>query len=341
MKPLITALIDTHNHESYIEKAILSVMGQGLSAQELEIVVVDDGSTDGTASVVEKFAPQVKLIRKPNGGQASAFNAGFPSCRGEFISILDGDDWWVESKLRVVLEQLERNSEVATISHGHYEYQQSTGEIRPCIPDSRKFVRVSSLDSVKMAHSAWPFFLPSALTLRRKVLEWILPLPEAMRFMADTPIQIASMFLGTLVLDEPLFYYRQHSQNLFAINSDDEIRVERKRKMANLVLGYLPRMFIRRGVAPELVSGLLLPSREYWFQFDPPTRARFFWFLWQSNYWYRSQQTWRFTAWNYLAAVSALFFGYEKRDSMYEWRRRATQDVERWYRKVFTTQVRS
>ena len=96
MKPLITALIDTFNHERYIEKALVSVLEQGLSPAELEIVVVDDGSTDNTPSIIQKFVPRVKHVWKKNGGQASAFNAGFAEAHGEIVAILDGDDWWAE-----------------------------------------------------------------------------------------------------------------------------------------------------------------------------------------------------------------------------------------------------
>src|SRR5579859_3686163 len=106
MTPLITALIDTYNHERYIEQALVSVLEQGLSAEELEIVVVDDGSTDGTAKVVERFGARVKLVRKKNGGQASAFNAGFAESRGEIIAMLDGDDWWAKGKLAAAAEAL-------------------------------------------------------------------------------------------------------------------------------------------------------------------------------------------------------------------------------------------
>jgi len=86
--------VDTYNHERYIEQALVSVLEQGLSPAELEIVVVDDGSTDQTPSLIQKFAPRVKHVRKKNGGQASAFNAGFAEARGEIVAFLDGDDWW-------------------------------------------------------------------------------------------------------------------------------------------------------------------------------------------------------------------------------------------------------
>jgi glycosyltransferase involved in cell wall biosynthesis len=89
MKPLITALVDTYNHERYIEQALVSVLEQGLSAAELEIVVVDDGSTDNTASNIQKFGPRVKHLRKKNGGQASALNAGYAESQGWFLKSKD------------------------------------------------------------------------------------------------------------------------------------------------------------------------------------------------------------------------------------------------------------
>src|SRR5258708_36448003 len=109
MKPLITALVDTYNHERYIEQALVSVLEQGLSPAELEIVVVDDGSTDLTPSIIQKFAPRVKHVRKKNAGQASAFNAGFAEARGEIMAFLDGDDWCAREKLSAGAERLERH----------------------------------------------------------------------------------------------------------------------------------------------------------------------------------------------------------------------------------------
>src|ERR1700747_3336701 len=101
--PHISVLIDTYNHERYIEQAIVSVLEQDFPAAEREIVVVDDGSTDRTPEILHKFAPQIHLVRKRNGGQASAFNAGIPQCKGEVIAFLDGDDWWAPEKLARVV----------------------------------------------------------------------------------------------------------------------------------------------------------------------------------------------------------------------------------------------
>ena len=117
-KPYVSVLIDTYNHERFIEQAITSVLEQDRSMADVEIVVVDDGSTDRTPEIVRSFEPRVRLIRKPNGGQGSAFNTGIPECRGEIIAFLDGDDWWAKGKLRRVVEAMERDREIGIVGHG-------------------------------------------------------------------------------------------------------------------------------------------------------------------------------------------------------------------------------
>ena len=76
--PRISVLIDTYNQERYIEQAIMSVLEQDFPAEEIEILVVDDGSTDRTPEIVGNFVPRVRYLRKENGGQASVFNTVHP-----------------------------------------------------------------------------------------------------------------------------------------------------------------------------------------------------------------------------------------------------------------------
>jgi glycosyltransferase involved in cell wall biosynthesis len=267
MKPLITALVDTYNHEKYIEQALVSVLEQGLSPAELEIVVVDDGSTDATPSIIQKFVPRVKHVRKKNGGQASAFNAGFAEARGEIVAILDGDDWWADGKLSKVVDALERNSEVAAVGHGYYQFIEVKNEMRPWLPLAREIMTLADADGTRTAIRNWPFLLMGALTVRRKVLERIMPLPEEMVFMADTALQAAAMAMGTLVLPEPLFYYRHHAQNLYAIEPKDVERLRRKYAMTELVHSRVHAMLLDLGVpdqsASMLLSGTELDARRW------------------------------------------------------------------------------
>ena len=73
-KPFVSALIGMYNHERLIEKAIVSMLKQDFPADDREILVVDDGSTHRTTEILRKCASQIRIVRKPNGGQASAFN---------------------------------------------------------------------------------------------------------------------------------------------------------------------------------------------------------------------------------------------------------------------------
>jgi glycosyltransferase involved in cell wall biosynthesis len=77
----VSVLIDTYNHERFIETAIRSVLAQeDIGQVAIEIIVVDDGSTDGTRKAIEAFGDQVRYIYNTNCGQASAFNCGVPLC---------------------------------------------------------------------------------------------------------------------------------------------------------------------------------------------------------------------------------------------------------------------
>jgi glycosyltransferase involved in cell wall biosynthesis len=116
--PKITVLIDTYNHERFIEEAIGSVLEQDFPAAEMEILVVDDGSTDRTPEIARKFEPRVRLARKQKGKQASAFNAGIPEARGGIVAFLDGDDWWAREKLKRVVEALDADPAVGIVGHG-------------------------------------------------------------------------------------------------------------------------------------------------------------------------------------------------------------------------------
>ena len=120
-RPFVSVLIDTYNHERFIEQAIVSVFEQDFPAADREIIVVDDGSTDGTPDIVRKFGPRVRLFRKPNGGQASAFNAGIPECHGEIVSFLDGDDWWAPGKLRRVSNLFAADPPLGFVGHSIVE----------------------------------------------------------------------------------------------------------------------------------------------------------------------------------------------------------------------------
>src|SRR5437899_12739946 len=97
-QPLVTALINTYNYGRFLPFAINSVLNQ--TYKNIEIIVVDDGSTDHTQEVLERYADRVRKIRTTNGGQAQARNVGIPLARGELLMLLDADDAWLPGKVQ-------------------------------------------------------------------------------------------------------------------------------------------------------------------------------------------------------------------------------------------------
>ena len=90
MPPLVSVLVNTYNHERFIAQALQSVLDQDFPASQMEIIVVDDGFTDSTSQIIQAFLPRIRYIRKDNGGQVSAFNAGVCEARGDIVAFLDG-----------------------------------------------------------------------------------------------------------------------------------------------------------------------------------------------------------------------------------------------------------
>src|SRR6202030_2884888 len=150
--PAVTILIDTYNHERFIDEAIVSVLEQDFPRAETEILVVDDGSTDRTPEIVRKFQPDVRLIQKTNGGQASAFNAGIPEAQGKFVAFLDGDDWWAKKKLSVVMDYLAARPHIGVVGHGIYEVDSDTGNAQATIQQRVREIKFDTVEDVLLRH---------------------------------------------------------------------------------------------------------------------------------------------------------------------------------------------
>ena len=106
----ISVVIPAYNAAEYIGRAIDSVLAQ--TRRPDEIIVVDDGSTDDTAGIVETYGSQVRLIRQENAGVSAARNTGINAATGEWIAFLDSDDEWLKEKLQLQVELLGRNPDL-------------------------------------------------------------------------------------------------------------------------------------------------------------------------------------------------------------------------------------
>jgi glycosyltransferase involved in cell wall biosynthesis len=105
----VSVLISVYNGEKFLDKAILSVLDQ--TEKDLELVIVNDGSTDGTDAVVRTYPdPRIRYLSLPHAGRVPALNAGLKACQGDYIAILDADDLFEPEKLGIQLKFMEENS---------------------------------------------------------------------------------------------------------------------------------------------------------------------------------------------------------------------------------------
>lgn len=111
MKNLISVIIPVFNGEKFIEKAVRSALNQ--SHSPLEVIVVDDGSTDGTAAILAGLGDAIQVIGIANSGVSNARNVGIRASRGEILAFLDADDVWDSNKLQEQLAVMKRYPSVA------------------------------------------------------------------------------------------------------------------------------------------------------------------------------------------------------------------------------------
>lgn len=250
-KPFVTVLIDTYNHESLISDAINSVLGQDFEVSEREILVVDDGSTDNTPDIVRKYEPHVRLLRKANGGQASAFNAGIREAQGEIVAFLDGDDFWAERKLAAVVEAFAANPSVGLVGHGLTEVY-SDGRCRIECPSRPYRFRISSVGEARQFRMLRGFLGTSRMSYRRAILHEIGAVPESLKFEADEYLfTLAGFLTEILFLNRSLTFYRLHGGNLYQIASRNDLAARKKYEVIAALAQLLPEKLKKHGIQSE------------------------------------------------------------------------------------------
>ena len=254
--PIVTVLIDTYNHERFIEEAIISVLDQDFPRSETEILVVDDGSTDRTPEIVRKFEPHVRLLRKKNGGQASAFNAGIPETRGEIVAFLDGDDWWAKNKLTRVAEAMRADPAVGIVGHGIIVVHRG-GNTSEVLREGFQF-RANTLEGALLFRLRKSLLGTSRMTIRTDLLRRIGRVPETLVFEADEYLfTLAAVLMQVRILPDALTFYRIHDSNKFQISDTDPTRARRKMEVLSALVSALSEVLSRGAVEPKAQKTLL------------------------------------------------------------------------------------
>jgi glycosyltransferase involved in cell wall biosynthesis len=111
----LSILMPVYNERATVERAIADALSAELPVESRELVVVDDGSTDGTPDVVAGYGDAVRVIRRPNGGLNAATDTGVAAARGKYLTFLDADDFWPADRLSRLAEVLDARPEVGLV----------------------------------------------------------------------------------------------------------------------------------------------------------------------------------------------------------------------------------
>jgi glycosyltransferase involved in cell wall biosynthesis len=129
--PSVSVVIPCYNAARFLRETLASVLGQ--TARPSEVIVVDDGSQDDSATVAASFGPPIRVIRQENQGECAARNRGIDGAQGDWIAFLDADDIWQPRKLELQLRQLEGERDLVCVHTGFYLF--GTRQETPPPPD--------------------------------------------------------------------------------------------------------------------------------------------------------------------------------------------------------------
>lgn len=213
MSSLISCIVPVFNGEKYLAEAIESILKQ--TYKPFEIIIVDDGSTDGTARVADRYVKQIRYLKQPNTGPAAARNLGILAAVGEFVAFLDADDFWHTEKLQRQMVRF----------HERPELDYCVGYVQnfwiPELAVEEAQFRNHGIDK------ALPGYVTGTLVVRRNFFDAVGLFNEAMTHADDTDWFLRAAERGTAMelLTDVLLYRRLHQTNLSrgaASNSRDE-----------------------------------------------------------------------------------------------------------------------
>jgi glycosyltransferase involved in cell wall biosynthesis len=198
---LVSCIVPVYNGESYLDQALNSMLGQ--TYRPLEVIAVDDGSTDGTAKLVADYGNRVRYLSQPNSGHAAARNLGIREAKGEYVAFLDADDLWHPEKLARQVARFEARPGLdLSITHVQNFWVQALLEEWRQYRDQRRAQPVPGYSTI-------------TLLARRAAFERVGTFDPTLRHGDDTEWFMRARDQGLMIelLPDVLAYRRLHEQN--------------------------------------------------------------------------------------------------------------------------------
>lgn len=212
-------VIPLYNKENQISATLNSVLAQ--TFQDYEIIVVNDGSTDGSVAAVETFDdPRIRLIHQNNAGVSAARNKGIEEAEGEYIALLDGDDEWKPEYLETISDLISRYPE-AQVFATNYEFRDAQGKVKSTILNNLKFKDTAGImdNYFEVAAHSHPPIWTSAMVATKYAFESIGSFPIGIKSGEDllTWARLACKFKIAYSL-KPLAVFNKDE----VLNNDDQ-----------------------------------------------------------------------------------------------------------------------
>jgi hypothetical protein len=250
--PVVSIVMATYNFERFLARAIDSALAQDYPAEALDIIVVDDGSTDSTPEVVGPYLDRVRYIRKPNGGLLTTVNRGLAEARGEFISLLSGDDEFLPGKTRAQVDFLLSHPSVGMVYADLEVVDDDGATLHPSLWQAGKLnvVRGRAFGALLTKNVV----SGGAMMFRSSLKPVFHPIPESAAW-EDWYISLKIAAVAEIdYIPQSVYRYRYHGQNMNLGAKGDKmaglLRTElrfRRSLLADLSPGIV--------TVPELMSG--------------------------------------------------------------------------------------
>ncbi len=212
-RPLVSVLIPAYDVEDFVADAIESALDQ--TYPNVEVVVVNDGSTDATAAAIAPYRDRITYVDQGNRGLAGARNVAIAAASGTVLALLDADDLWLPDRLEQCVSLLEEHPEIGLVTSDAFLIEDGVRTARRCYSDRRRYPfpdpDVDQLDVISHRN-----FLFVSVVFRRELVERCGGFDESLPRAEDYDLWTRFLLGGTRAgyVSEPLGYYRRRPDSL-------------------------------------------------------------------------------------------------------------------------------
>lgn len=216
---LVSIIVNNYNYGRFLRQAIDSALNQTYC--HIEVIAVDDGSTDDSQEIIASYGDKIIPVFKENGGQASAFNAGFAVSKGEIISFLDADDYLFADTIERIVSVWKPG--IAKVQY-YLDVVDTRGNLLGTYPPPERRLDNGEVVPILLEKGRYETPVTTGNSFHRSGLNKIFPIPEAkFQICADNYLVTLAPFDGQVIsIEQTLAAYRIHGDNLWALSQKVE-----------------------------------------------------------------------------------------------------------------------